>query len=216
MQTGLNNSQEMALQRIQAAYKQLGNKSIVHTLVGKEALNEWQHYPKGDVRDTVNHIQYYYHSHPCKDTERGQEHGHLHVFCRKSKIPTDASPIVVSDEYQQSQGEKDNLTHLIAVSMNEFGFPNAFFTVNHWVVLGAWYEADVLASILKDFKVENTNSRFAIVNQWLTNMVYLFQDNIIELLHKRDEVIESYAKEHQSENVFYDKKLEITSILPLE
>lgn len=215
MENGLNALQQNALIQIQSTYQNLGDQSIVHLLVGDKTIQEWEHYPKGDVKDCRHHTQYFYHCHAGNDGDRVAEHGHLHIFFRKPIMPAAIKPEVVSQKYADSNGEKDNLTHIVSIAMNEFGFPSAFFTVNHWVVLGAWYDAETIASLLDQFVVDSQNPKYAVVDNWLTHMICLFKDNIIELLYQRDQVIAQHAKQDGRENVYYDKSLEITSILPL-
>ena len=212
----LTPAQQKALKTIQSIYQDLNGQGIVHSLVNGSTLYEWQHYPKGDVKDFKNHTQYYYHSHPSNDEDRVIEHGHFHVFLRQEMLPEDSQPITTSQEYRDSDGNKDTLTHLFAIAMNEQGFPSAFFTVNHWMVLGTWYSADVLIPLLENFKVISSNPELTIVDDWLTAMVSLFKPNLADLLYQRDRVIEEKQQSIGSEDVFYHRELEVTSILPLQ
>ena len=45
-----------------------------------ETFYEWNHYPDGDIYDSISHSQFYYHAHPPE--ERPGEHGHFHTFIR--------------------------------------------------------------------------------------------------------------------------------------
>jgi len=216
MNQDLNQEQQYALQQVQNSYKLLGDKNIVTCLAGgAREFVEWDHYPEGDVRDLSHHTQYFYHCHPSSEDERVKEHGHIHVFFRQDIMPSESQPVVVSEQYEKSSGCEDNLTHLFAIAINEYGYPCSFFTVNHWVVLGAWYDAVTLASLLDQFYISGDNRQYHVVDHWLTHMIKLFKGNLIELLHKRDSVINEYSGRQLGENVYYDKNLEVTSVLPL-
>ncbi len=202
-----------AAERINNCYQQLGESNVVYPLLqDSQAIQIWQHYPQGDVKDLKHHTQYYFHSHPSKDQDRLKEHGHFHLFFRQDLIPKSAKPIAVSPKYQESNGKKDRLVHVAAIAMNEYGKPTGLFTVNHWVVYGLWYKADVLIPLLDRFIVDIPASALAITNTWITAMMELFQPFVAELLIKRDEVIADFA----SDNVFDDRNLEITSLLLFE
>lgn len=214
--TMLLTEQQQAADQINQCYKDLGNSNVVNELMkNEEKIYEWQHYPENDVIDYKNHTQYYYHSHATHDGTSIIQHGHFHVFLRRGAIPQEVKPLTASKEFIQSKGKKDNLTHLFAIAMDEYGKPRALFTVNHWVVLGAWYAADVLSTLLDSFKVESDNPQYNATNQWLNNMVCLFKPHIKELLYKRDEVIETIQKSDTKTDVYYNKTLEVTSLLEL-
>ncbi|MCW5588903.1 MAG: hypothetical protein KIT27_04490 [Legionellales bacterium] len=212
----LTPQQQQAAKTIEGCYQTLGNSNVVFPLLSTtDQLPYWQHQPKGDVRDPAHFTQYYYHAHPSNDDERVQEHGHFHLFFMPKAIPYGTDFIIANDHYHESLGKKENLTHLIAISMNEQGRPIALFTVNHWVVPGVWYSAEVLISMLDQFKVEHESAPWAITSQWLTAMVQLFNPYIAELLLQRDKVIAEYAQQHPESHVYYDKALEVTSVLSL-
>lgn len=211
-----NNLAEQAIQRIQACYQQLHaqrSNVVKELLKNHEVVFQWDHYPKGDVRDVVNHSQYYYHSHPSHDASRVPEHGHFHLFLRQTAFSACAQPLKVSEKYKQNP-KKDALCHVVAIAMDDHGFPSALFTVNHWVVQGLWYSAKDIASILERFKIDLPTPS-SHTNQWLTAMVQLFHEPIKELLHVRDEVINDWQKQYPHQCAFSDKRLEVTSICRL-
>jgi len=190
--------------------------NVVWELIRDQSeLVQWNHYPKHDVKDKAHCSQYFYHSHPSGDGDRVIEHGHFHLFFRPGALPDTAKPIVASDDYIQSQGEKDNLCHIVAIAMNEHGLPSALFTVNHWVTLGAWYQADIISNHLSKFCIDIANSRYALTNRWITQMVILFEEVIQQLLIARDQVIAEHQHSYPQHNVFYDKSLEVTSLYSL-
>ncbi len=212
----LSYEQQQASANLRKCYENLKQGNVVSLLMPEqEMIDSWEHFPKGDVKDFENHTQYFYHAHPSNDQDRVVEHGHFHVFVRKNAIHSNCIAVITSEEYEKSQGERDNLTHLFAIAMNQVGMPTAFFTVNHWVVLGAWYEAEVLIPLLDSFKVEAVDPTYQLTSFWLTNMVHLFKPMLAELLTKRDSIIQDALKKNSLHEVFYDKNLEITSVLSL-
>lgn len=210
----LTSIQQEAAGHMTRCYFELSQKNsnvVFELMQGAENPEHWQHFPKGDVKDKQNHTQYYYHAHPSKDEDRVPEHGHFHLFFQPGVIENQA-PLVISEKYQESNGQKDNLTHVLAIAMNEQGLPTALFTVNYWVTLGIWYPADAIINVLDRFVVNRPDSPFALTNQWISSMMVLFQDTIKELLYARDVVIKEQQQQFPDKNVFYDKSLEVTSL----
>ena len=214
----LTDKQYTALVTLQECYKQLQNKNsnVVLELLpeGTQTIvYDWDHYPDDDeVCDRINHTQYYYHSHPSHDPIRLAEHGHFHVFLRGNAFTKTMTPVLVSEKHRLDP-HKDNLSHLVAIAMNDYGFPVAFFTLNHWVAQGLWYSADDMIEAFQSFIIEE--EAYPITNQWLSSLIQLFQPQIIELLKKRDEVIADWQQEHPDKNVWKDETLEVTSLASL-
>jgi hypothetical protein len=53
------------------------------------------------------------------------------------------------------------------------------------------------------------------VNRWLTAMLILFRPQIEELLQQRDERIRAWQRAHPEVNSYEDRRLEVTSQLPV-
>ena len=176
-----------------------------------DTVYEWEHYPHGDVKNQLS--QYYYHSHPSQDSDRVPEHGHFHCFIRKPATLTTATPLRISEKHLTDH-KKDNLCHLVAIAINEHSQPTAFFTVNHWVVQGIWYSAEVVSHFLDQFNFLEDQSTLP-TSRWISAMVQLFKPQIQELLQHRDHVIQKWNEENPTEDVFADKRLEVTSIYKL-
>jgi hypothetical protein len=159
---------------------------------------EWDHYPKDDVKDSSSGAQYYYHAHP--NSKRGfTEHGHFHSFMKNKK--NDNSEVLP-------------LTHIIAISMDNHGIPQALFTVNHWVTGGVWEDADIVSTFLDDFLIDHAKPSW-VVNRWITAMLKLYKTEIIKLVKERDLSIKKYQKEFPKGDVLEMRELEITSYLPI-
>jgi hypothetical protein len=54
------------------------------------------------------------------------------------------------------------------------------------------------------------------VNRWLTGMLRLFRPQIEVLVQQRDERVRAWQREHPDVNTFEDRKLEVTSQLPVD
>ena len=169
---------------------------------------EWDHYPKGDVYDHETHGQYYYHAHPFEDRFE-KEHGHFHTFIRPKGMPPGIKPAKVSGT-KPKKDPNDELSHLIAVSMDKMGFSFRLFTVNRWVTGESWYTAGDVAALLDFFKIDHTRPSWP-VNRWITALLRLFKPQIIELIQARDRTVELWQAQDPTVNVFEDRNLEVTS-----
>ncbi len=98
--------------------------------------------------------------------------------------------------------------------MDKSGWPVGLFTTNRWVTGETWYAAHDVCSMLDGFDMKMSKSSWP-VNRWLTAMIKLFQPQIIELVVQRDERITAWKMKHPDINVYEDRKLEVTSQLPI-
>lgn len=176
-----------------------------------ETFYEWNHYPDGDVYDPHSHGQYYYHTHPQE--LRGGEHGHFHVFMRPKGMPDGISPAPVAD-FEPPADKNDMLSHLIGISMDEFGVPIRIFTTNRWVTGEVWYSAGDVCQMVDLFIIDHTRPSWP-VNRWVSAMIRLFQPQIVRLLEARDEAVAKWETNHPGVNVYEDRELEITSVTPI-
>ena len=198
---------------IAECFRLLGKTSanvVGQCLAHQGTFYEFDHYPGGDVYDDQFHTQYYYHAHR---PEAG-EHGHFHTFLRAAGMPAHVKPAPYSGEAERPLG-KDALTHFIAISMDRPGRPIALFTTNRWVTGETYYQARDVISMLDRFRVEHTYPCLA-VNQWITAMVKLFRPQIEALIIARDRVIAEWSSGHPGGDVYEDRELEVTSLLPID
>ncbi len=194
-----------------------------HRVLGKAGLNivgellrgqgefyEFEHYPKDDVHDTDSHSQYYYHAHRA-DTG---EHGHFHTFLRQPGMPAGTVPVPYDGSEPWPEGT-DALSHLIGISMDAYGFPIGLFATNRWVTGEAWYEAEDVIAMLDRFKIDHAKPSWP-VNLWITSMLILFRPQIENLLRQRDRVLSAWIDAHPGEDVFEDRRLEITGYMTID
>lgn len=181
-----------------------GLNVVGEVLKGQGEFFELEHYPKDDVFDTETHSQYYYHSHRAGVGE----HGHFHTFLRQPGMAAGTLPVLYQGKEPWPMG-KDALSHLIAISMDEFGYPIGLFATNRWVTAEAWYRAEDVMAMLERFKMDHAFPSWP-VNQWISSMLVLFRPQIEALLRQRDRVVADWASKHLDSDVFEDRKLELT------
>jgi hypothetical protein len=170
------------------------------------------HYPKGDVFDPDSHAQWYYHAHDKKD--RPGEHGHFHTFMRGGGMPAGIQPAPLPD-FEPKADRHDLVCHLVAISMDRSGWPTGLFTANRWVTGETWYAAADVAAMLDGFDIKMDKPSWS-VNRWLTALLRLFRPQIAQLLRQRDERLRQWEMQNPNVNAYEDRRLEITSQLPVD
>ncbi|MBW4935168.1 DUF6969 family protein [Marinobacter sp. F4206] len=195
-----------AVAEIRECYRVLkkGGLNIVgEVLRGQGPFYELDHYPKDDVFDAATASQYYYHAHRSDHPE----HGHFHLFLRDAAIPAAAVPVF-------GPAGKDRLAHLVAISMDAWGFPTGLFAVNRWVTDESWLPADQVIAVLDAFNMDHAYPSWP-VNRWITAMVRCFRPQIEALLRHRDQVVAD-RNGQRMEDVLEDRSLEITGSVPVD
>lgn len=172
-----------------------GSNVTAEVLRGQGDFYEFTHYPDGDVFDPGTGAQYYYHAHRTGHAE----HGHFHTFIRRSA----------------GAGRMSAATHLIAVSMDAYGDPSAFFTVNRWVTDESWTPAETLVRLLPRFAVRLPLPHPA-VNDWIGALLAAFRPDIEALLSHRDQVIARETEKRDRAAVLEDRRLEVIGRLPID
>jgi len=195
---------------------------------GAGDMVDWRHYPEGEVYDPVNHAQYFYHRHPAASRMRPgtqSEHGHFHLFLRGEAMPAGITPLLLPEVAvanapipRQSaplkRGARDEVCHIAAIAIDSGGQPTRIFTTNRWVTGESWYRADDVIGLLDRFRVDGDHPS-ALLNNWLTSLVRLFQPEIAALLRKRDKAILERRWRWRS-NVLEDPRLEIPSSVDVD
>jgi hypothetical protein len=173
-----------------------GSNVVAELLRGHGPFYEYTHYPDGDLFDPATGAQFYYHAHRSVTGE----HGHFHTFLRRGPALAPAA---------------GRPTHLIAISMDEYGEPRALFAVNRWVTDESWVPAATAIRLLPRFAVTVAGIEPA-VGAWITGMLRLFRPEIEALLAHRDLVIEARAGRRGRGKALEDKAIETTGSLPVE
>ena len=203
-----------------------------------ETFYEFNHYPADDVYDRETHAQYYYHAHRGESGEHGHFHTflrpqgmpagvapiehpasepwphHQHVTGEDSRLRE-----VVRGGHSRTKGlhptvswpqGDEALSHLVAIAMDDHGYPTGLFTTNRWVTAEAWYPADQVIRMLDRFVIDHAFPSWP-VNRWISAMFLLFRPHIEALLRQRDDTVCAWAAAHPGEDMFEDRALDVTS-----
>jgi hypothetical protein len=189
-----------------------GSNLVAEVLRGNAEFTEWEHYPPNDVCDPETHAQYYFHAHAVDDRERA-DYAHFHTFLRSKRMPAGIRLAPVPGLVPPT-GDNDALSHLIAISNPREGMPERLFSTNRWVTGETWYTATDVIAMLDHFIVDPAYPSRPL-NQWLTAMLVLFRPQIEQLLLERDRAIARCQAEHPGQDVFEDRRLEITSAVDI-
>ena len=189
--------------------KKGGLNLVGEVLRGQGEFVEYSHYPADDVYDEEFRAQYYYHAH------RGLagEHGHFHTFLRRPGAIVGAAPVEFPASEPWPAGD-DEIAHLIAISMDAYGWPIGLFATNRWVTGDTWFRATDVIRMLDHFRIDHADPSWP-VNRWISAMIVLFRPHIEALLLHRDEIINAWIAAHPGEDVLEDRELEITGHLAI-
>lgn len=173
-------------------YAQAGTSLAHAALAGARHFEVLRHYPERDVVDTAAGTRFYYHAHRLNDPE----HGHFHLFVHGHR-----------------PGE---FMHLAALSLDVNGQPVRWFTTNRWVTGEHWRPAVQLLPALRRWRVQ-TGGRLAPVAHWLSAMVALYAQELVQLLRERDlrmAPLFQGRSRAETEAVFEDRSLDVISTCP--
>ncbi len=187
-----------------------GGLNIVGEMLrGQGEFYELEHYPNDDVFDQDTQCQYYYHAHRSD----ADEHGHFHLFIRQPGMPEHVQPIVYIGDEPWPEGDQA-LTHLVAISMDGYGFPTGLFTTNRWVTDEAWYQAEDIIGMLDLFVIDHAFPSWP-VNTWISNLLILFRPQVEWLLRERDLAVAKWQAANPGLDVYEDRNLDVTSQLAI-
>lgn len=182
-----------------------GLNVVGELLRGQVTFYENDHYPENDIHDADSHAQYYYHAHRGLEGE----HGHFHTFLRAPGMPGGVAPLEVPHAEPWPSGD-EALAHLIAISMDAYGFPIGLFAPNRWVAGDTWYPAEDAIAMLERFRIDHAYPSWP-VNRWIGAMFVLFRPHIEALLIERDRVIGAWREALPDEDVLERRAIEILS-----
>jgi hypothetical protein len=201
------------------------NTDLLGEVMGSSTVCDWRHYPDGEVFDATSHAQFFFHAH-APDSRPPSERGHFHTFLRAEGMPSGVVPLLLPElavahvaalppqAAPLKRGERDEVSHLIAIAIDVRGEPNRLFTTNRWVTGETWYRAEDVTRMLDRFVI-GERAPSAVLNRWIGAMVRLFRPQIAALLQVRDETVMAWRRRRRT-HVFEDPRLEITSSLDIE
>jgi hypothetical protein len=201
------------------------NSDVVGEVMGSSTIRAWRHYPDGEVFDSTSHAQYFFHAH-ATDSRPPSERGHFHTFLRAEGMPNGVVPLLLPElavanvaapppqAAPLKRGERDEVSHLIAIAVDLRGEPIRLFTTNRWVTGETWYRAEDVTRMLDRFAIAEREPS-AVLNRWIGAMIGLFRPQIAALLQARDESVMAWRRRRRTQ-VFEDPRLEITSSLDIQ
>ncbi|MGA7865200.1 MAG: hypothetical protein WA709_04625 [Stellaceae bacterium] len=201
------------------------NTDVVGEVTEGSPVCDWRHYPDGEVFDPTSHAQYFFHAH-APDSRPGSERGHFHTFLRAEGMPGGVVPLLLPElavanvaalppqAAPLKRGERDEVSHLIAIAIDARGEPIRLFTTNRWVTGETWYRAEDVTQMLDRFVIAEREPS-AVVNRWIGALIRLFRPQIAALLQARDETVMAWRRRRRT-HVFEDPRLEITSTLNIQ
>jgi hypothetical protein len=185
-----------------------GTNPVTEALAGAEIVEEWMHFPPGDVIDPDTQSQYYYHAHAAEERVTG-EHGHFHTFVRPKKLAPELAPAPVPPG-ENLEDEVKWITHLVGISTDASGHVIRLFTTNRWVTGEVWYDADAVNDLLDRFDITIDKPSHDL-NRWVSAIIRMFRPQIVDLVRARDARIAEFKAAHPGRDVFEDRDLQVTS-----
>ena len=174
-------------------------------LAGAPTL-QWERLPADDAVDTAGRYQWFYHSHAPEDRPAGPEHGHIHLFARRTlweSLP--ATPDARVFRTLCGNPRCDTGTrHLIAIGLDPKGLPISLFTVNSWVTGDLMLGADATAQVLAEIALD---TGYPDIDRVIVSLAHLCGPDIHLLLAERDEAL----KTRDPGDVLEDRTLEVLS-----
>ena len=190
-----------------------GTNPVTEVLGGAGIVEEWAHFPPGDVVDAQTHSQYYYHAHAAHERV-ANEHGHFHTFVRPKSLLPSLEP-AAGAERARADDPAAWVAHLVGISTDASGRPIRLFTTNRWVTDEVWYRGDDVIGMLDCFDVA-IDKPSPELNRWVTAMVQMFRPQIVDLIRVRDSKVAEYRAAHPERDVFEDRELQIVSEMPVD
>lgn len=190
-----------------------GTNPVTEALNGADVVEEWAHFPAGDVVDPDTHSQFYYHAHAAEERAAG-EHGHFHTFVRPKQLYPELQPAAVPEGIDADDAAAW-IAHLVGISTDATGRVIRLFTTNRWVTGEAWYDADAAIQMLDrfDMTVEQPSPE---LNRWVTAVIRMFRPQIEDLIRARDASLAQFQDAHPASDVFEDRALQVTSEMPVD
>ena len=182
---------------------QSGTNPVTEVLGGAGVVEEWQHFPAGDVSDRTTHSLFYYHAHAAEERAAG-EHGHFHTFVRPREIDAALKGVSPSDDGTAA------ITHLVGISTDACGRLIRLFTTNRWVTGEVWCDAETAIGLLDRFDITVAAPSPAL-NRWVSAVVHMFRPQIAELIRARDAAAADFARAHPGADVYEDRALQVIS-----
>ncbi len=150
----------------------------------------WTLYPdEYGVFDRTTQSQFYFHAHEGSWNEAG--HFHAVRFAPTRTI------------------------HLVAISMAENGWPQAFFTVNLWAIGDVYVAPSKLRRYVRRFRVDERQGDPRLV-RFMNLMFTVFRAEIEALQEVKDEALAAHRIARPDVDPFEDRSLEVLSRVAID
>jgi hypothetical protein len=199
--------------RLLQIYSELAKnyEHLLGELLEGQPPRQWEHYPHDDAMDSSSGYQWFYHSHSPEDRPGCPEHGHIHLFARRSlwsrRLQSHAEA-----EFQRICGSpkvQTHTRHLLAIGLNAKGVPISLFTVNSWVTGDLMLNKKLTMELLAAIRLNTGHPK---VDAVLESVIHLCYPEIQELMAQRDTRLASYPGVYKLRS----KKLEMLSELSID
>lgn len=199
--------------RIRRVYVELAAKQehLLSGLLKGSAPQQWEHYPTDDAVDHTRGYQWFYHSHSPEDRPDSIEHGHFHLFARRSLWESHSSSSAERKfrKLTCAKPSRANTRHLLSIGLNANGLPISLFTVNSWVTGDRMLSADLTKELVLAMRLRTRNP---VVDAVIESVIALCAQNIDTLLIQRDQTLTQWSRP----GVLEDQRLEVLSEVPID
>lgn len=199
--------------RLLATYTGLAEhgEHLLGRLLADHAPLQWAHYPEEDAIDRSSGYQWFYHSHSPEDRPGGVEHGHVHLFARRS----------LWGRRLHSRSERafaalcgnpcpsPMTRHLLIIGFGKTGLPISLSTVNSWVTGDLMLGVDLSLELLSSIKLDTGHPEIDAV---IESVVQLCELELRELMRRRDVALRS----HPAADKLQDEALELLSEVSID
>jgi len=154
-------------------------------------IQQNRRYPEPVLQFENAGLRSYYHCHDMKKKPQ-DEHGHFHIFI---------------------QIQPDTWSHLAGLSMDNFGQPLQWFTVNQWVSGESWGEQKSLFDALDLLHI---NPESSLIERWLAAMLSVYQQTLKNLIHARNSTLNKLMTSDPLSKVLQDRTHYILSACDID
>lgn len=199
----------LRLLQVYATLAKRGQHLLEDLLLGQPPM-QWAHYPENDASDEHGY-QWFYHSHSPLDRSGAKEHGHIHLFARRSlwgRRLQSGAELAFWHLCGQPQ-ENPPTRHLLTIGFDAKGLPISLFTVNSWVTGDLMLGRDLTLNLLERMILNTGHDALDTV---ITAVVQLCRDELRELLTRRDATL----AEHTGTDKLHDQEMELLSEIPID
>ena len=172
-------------------FAQLESNPVLAVIPADAHIEQNRKYPEPVLQFADCGLRSYYHCHEMTGKPE-HEHGHFHIFIKS---------------------DSDRWSHLAALTMDHFGQPIQWFTVNHWVSGEDWLPASGLQQALSE--LQQSSQLLSLHERWLLAMLLFYQQKITLMLELRDSRLIELSASGDATDVLQDRTIYTLSSCPV-